>query len=80
MVSQIFDRNKDGQVSLKELKKVTEILGTILTKDEVDEFMKEADKVKILYKLHCKIVKVYLQDGDGTLDIDEFVKMLLQYG
>ena len=45
MVPQIFDRNKDGQVSLKELKKVTEILGTILTKDEVDEFMKEADKV-----------------------------------
>jgi len=62
-VSQIFDRNKDGQVSLRELKKVTEILGTILTKDEVDEFMREADK-----------------DGDGTLDIDEFVKMLLQYG
>ena len=48
MVSQIFDRNKDGQVSLKELKKVTEILGTILTKDEVDEFMKEADKVNWL--------------------------------
>ena len=47
MVSQIFDRNKDGQVSLKELKKVTEILGTILTKDEVDEFMKEADKVQL---------------------------------
>ena len=34
-------------MSLKELKKVTEILGTILTKDEVDEFMKEADKVKL---------------------------------
>ena len=34
-------------MSLKELKKVTEILGTILTKDEVDEFMKEADKVQL---------------------------------
>ena len=76
--SQIFDRNKDGQVSLRELKKVerglilspkfiisiqvTEILGTVLTKvimtllnqdlcfiikDEVDEFMREADKVKL---------------------------------
>ena len=43
-------------MSLRELKKVTEILGTILTKDEVDEFMKEADKVKILYKLHCKSI------------------------
>ena len=46
-MSQIFDRNKDGQVSLRELKKVTEILGTILTKDEVDEFMREADKVEL---------------------------------
>ena len=36
-------------MSLRELKKVTEILGTILTKDEVDEFMKEADKVKLDY-------------------------------
>ena len=34
-------------MSLRELKRVTEILGTILTKDEVDEFMKEADKVKV---------------------------------
>ena len=57
-MSQIFDRNKDGQVSLRELKKVTEILGTILTKDEVDEFMREADKVEMascLFNLHSDI-------------------------
>ena len=59
----IFDRNKDGMISLQELKKVTDILGTVLSKEEVDDFMKEADK-----------------DGDGTLDIDEFVRCLLQYG
>ena len=41
----IFDRNKDGMITLKELKKVTDILGTVLSKEEVDEFMKEADKV-----------------------------------
>ena len=41
----IFDRNKDGMISLQELKKVTDILGTVLSKEEVDEFMKEADKV-----------------------------------
>ena len=42
---QLFDRNKDGMITLKELKKVTDILGTVLSKEEVDEFMKEADKV-----------------------------------
>ena len=41
----IFDRNKDGMITLRELKKVTDILGTVLSKEEVDEFMKEADKV-----------------------------------
>ena len=47
---------------MKELKKVTTMLGSMLTKEEVDEFMAEADV-----------------DGNGKLDYDEFVKMLLQY-
>merc|ERR1711872_54252 len=58
----IFDRDKDGYISTKELKKVTTMLGQSLTKEEVDDFMKEADV-----------------DGNGKLDYDEFVKMLLQY-
>merc|ERR1712025_349846 len=58
----IFDRDKDGFISMKELKKVCSMLGTMLTKEELDEFMAEADK-----------------DGNGKLDYDEFVKMLLQY-
>merc|ERR1712012_468614 len=58
----IFDRNKDGFISMKELRNVTTLLGATLTKDEVDEFMKEADV-----------------DGNGKLDYDEFVKMLLRY-
>lgn len=58
----IFDRNKDGFISVKELKKVTTMLGASLTKEELEEFMKEADV-----------------DGNGKLDYDEFVKMLLQY-
>eukprot|EP00092_Neocalanus_flemingeri_P055917 GFUD01066222.1.p1 GENE.GFUD01066222.1~~GFUD01066222.1.p1 ORF type:complete len:150 (-),score=63.82 GFUD01066222.1:51-500(-) len=57
----IFDRDKDGFISTKELKKVTTMLGTMLTKEEVEEFMAEADV-----------------DGNGSLDYDEFVKMLLQ--
>ena len=41
----IFDRDKDGFISMKELKKVCSMLGTMLTKEELDEFMAEADKV-----------------------------------
>merc|ERR1712027_286810 len=58
----IFDRNRDGYIDMKELRKVACMLGAMLTKDEVDEFMREADV-----------------DGNGKLDYDEFVKMMLQY-
>merc|ERR1712198_162702 len=58
----IFDRDKDGFISMKELKKVCSMLGTMLTKEELDMFMAEADA-----------------DGNGKLDYDEFVKMLLSY-
>jgi len=58
----IFDRDKDGYIDMKELKKVANMLGATLTKEEVDEFMREADV-----------------DGNGKLDYDEFVKMILQY-
>ena len=42
----IFDRDKDGWISMKELKKVANMLGTMLTKEEVEEFMAEADSVR----------------------------------
>lgn len=58
----IFDRDKDGFIDMKELKKVANMLGAMLSKEEVDEFMREADV-----------------DGNGKLDYDEFVKMMLQY-
>ena len=45
---------------MKELKTVALMLGTMLTKEELDDFMAEADK-----------------NGDGKLDYDEFVKILL---
>ena len=41
----IFDRDKDGFISMKELKKVCSMLGTMLTKEELDQFMAEADAV-----------------------------------
>jgi len=58
----IFDRDKDGFIDMKELKSVATMLGSMLTKEEMDEFMREADV-----------------DGNGKLDYDEFVKMMLQY-
>jgi len=39
----LFDRNRDGFIDTRELKKVTGMLGTMLTKEELEEFMKEAD-------------------------------------
>ena len=39
----MFDRNKDGFVDAKELKKVTTTLGQRLTNEEVEAFMREAD-------------------------------------
>ena len=52
----IFDRDKDGFISTKELKKVTTMLGTMLTKEEVDEFMAEADLVSY-QRLLAKLIK-----------------------
>ena len=42
----IFDRNRDGYIDMKELKRVTNMLGTMLTKEEIDECMAEADRVR----------------------------------
>ena len=75
----IFDRDRNGYIDRKELKKVStsftwnfefcsddplakvvSMLGTMLTKEEIDDFMREADV-----------------DGNGKLDYDEFVKMML---
>lgn len=39
----IFDKNKDGYIEAKELRRVTTTLGQVLTTDEIDTFMREAD-------------------------------------
>ena len=39
------DRDKDGFISMKELKKEDNMLGTMLTKEELVEVMAEADSV-----------------------------------
>merc|ERR1712128_236300 len=58
----IFDRDKDGFISMKELKKVANMLGTMLTKEELDEFMAEADadgNGKLDYDEFCKMMLEY---------------------
>lgn len=43
---QIFDSNHNGFIDMKELRQVTVMLGAMLTNEEVDDFMAEADKVE----------------------------------
>ena len=62
----IFDRNHDGMITLNEFKKVTDILGTILSQEEVDEFMKEADKVYYDDLLNSFDVYIYLNSRMET--------------
>ena len=44
----MFDRNKDGFIDRSELKRVANLLGTMLSKEEVEEFMSQADVVSHL--------------------------------
>ena len=76
----MFDRDKDGFISTQELKKVATMLGTMLTKEEVEDFMAEADMVSLSVMVISTVLKYLsnIQDGNGQLDYDEFVKMLLQ--
>ena len=57
----IFDRDGNGYIDAKELKHVVTRMGHVLTGEEADEFMREADL-----------------NGDGKLDYNEFVRMMLQ--
>ena len=41
----MFDRNKDGFIDRTELKRVANLLGTMLSKEEVEDFMSQADIV-----------------------------------
>ena len=44
---QMFDSNHDGFIDMKELRQVTVMLGAMLTKEEVDDFMAEADNENV---------------------------------
>ena len=81
----LFDRNRDGYIDMKELKKVrkmilekqwfqyvekvTSMLGTMLTKEELEEFMREADVVnwKSFWRQYAfMLYKMYLRMAMGN--------------
>ena len=39
----LFDKDKDGFISMRELKKVATMMGNSLSKEEVEEFLQEAE-------------------------------------
>ena len=51
----IFDGDQDGFISTKELKKVASMLGTMLTKEEVEEFMDQADLVNNDFSIKMRV-------------------------
>ena len=58
---------------------MTMLLGTMLTKEELDDFMAEADAVCNITSVNTSLfifLKTF-QDGNGKLDYDEFVKILV---
>ena len=42
----MFDRNKDGYIDMSELRKMFALVGGLFSREEMEEFMEEADKVK----------------------------------
>ena len=56
----MFDNNHDGYIDMRELRQVTVMLGTMLTKEEVEEFMAEADKVWIQFYKKQKMIAIKL--------------------
>ena len=55
----MFDRNKDGYIDMSELSKMFALVGGLFTRDEMEEFMTEADKDgngKIDYEEFLKIL------------------------
>ena len=44
----MFDKNNDGFIDLVELRKVTTLMGATLSARDLNDFMREADKVHLL--------------------------------
>ena len=58
----MFDRNKDGYIDMAELKKMFALVGGLFSREEMEDFMNEADKDgngKIDYEEFIKILKKY---------------------
>ena len=47
----MFDRNKDGYIDMSELRKMFALVGGLFSREEMEEFMMEADKVRVKLSL-----------------------------
>ena len=54
-------------------------VGGVFSRDEMEEFMIEADKVIDQLHIIQQDIAFVLQDGNGKIDYEEFIKMLKQY-
>ena len=57
----VFDKDGNGYISAAEFRRVMTNLGEKLTDEEVEEMIRESD----------------IQDGDGQINYEEFVKMMM---
>ena len=53
----MFDRNMDGYIDMSELRKMFAIVGVgdggVFSRDEMEEFMEEADRVSGKWQVEC---------------------------
>ena len=61
---------------MKELKKVTAMLGTMLTKEEIEDFMREADVVNIISN-YLKYNRELISNFFGRMEMEGWIMMNL---
>ena len=72
---------------MSELRKMFAMVGDcgVFSREEIEDFMVEADRVRghfdtcMMYDVWTTQITSNLQDGNGKLDYEEFIKMLKQY-
>lgn len=83
----VFDKDGNGYISSAELRHVMTNLGEKLTDEEVDEMIREADvgALPFLSVVHSQVswhpfvaLTDMGVDGDGQINYEEFVKMMMQ--
>ena len=74
----LFDRDRSGSISVKEMKSVFLALGVVATDQEIKSVVKEMDddsnsNFKIQFK---KFYIIEMNKDDGEINFEEFVKVM----